>query len=86
MSALDCSQLSQHPLLHPLTVSHDQFDERQGIRACVPVPLLGVMTVMLRGGALTLFALTVSLQSQIRITEVVVSISFLDEGVSVLSL
>lgn len=83
MSALSSSQLSHHPLLHSLAVSHDQFKHSQRVRAHRPALQV---CVRLREGVLTLLRLVVPLQSQEWIAEVILAITLLDESISVLSL
>lgn len=83
VSALSSSQLSHHPLLHSLAVSHDQFKHSQRVRAHRPALQV---CVRLREGVLTLLRLVVPLQSQEWIAEVILAITLLDESISVLSL
>ncbi len=83
MSALSSGQLSHHPLLHPLAVSHDQFKHSQRVRAHRPA-----LQVCVRLGecVLALLGLAVPLQGQEWIAEVILAITLLDERISVLSL
>ena len=83
MSALSSSQLSHHPVLHPLAVSHDQFEDSQRVRAHCPTLQV---CLMLGECALALRGLVVPLQRQERIAKVVLAVALLDESISVLSL
>lgn len=83
VSALSSSQLSHHPLLHPLAVGHDQLKHSQRVwthsltlRVCV----------RLSKCVLALLRLAVTLQGQEWIAEVILAVALLNESISVLSL
>lgn len=81
--ALSSSQLSHHPLLHPLAVSHDQFKHSQRVWAhCLSLQ----MCVWLGECVLALCSFVVPLQGQEWIAEIILSIALLDKWISVLSL
>lgn len=83
VSALGSTQLSHHPLLHPLAVSHNQFKHSQRVWAHGPTLLvrvrLGECVLPLRG-------FVVTLQGQEWIAEVILAVALLNESISVLSL
>lgn len=83
MSGLSSSQLSYHPVLHPFTVSHNQFKHSQRVWAHPPTLLvcvrLGECVLALRGFAVTL-------QGQEWIAEVIPAVALLNESISVLGL
>lgn len=83
VSALRSSQLSHHPLLHPLAMSHDQFQHSQGVWAHRPALQAGVR---LGEHVLALLGLAVPLQGEEWIAEVVLAVTLLDKSISVLSL
>lgn len=83
VSALGSTQLPHHPLLHPLAMSHDQFQHSQGVWAHRPALQVGVR---LGEHVLALLGLAVPLQGEEWIAEVILAVTLLDKSISVLSL
>lgn len=75
--ALCCSQLGQHLLLHSPAVAHHQFENHQRVGGRGRT---GLILVRASGG------LTVSLQGQEGVAEVVATVALLDEQLFTLGL